>query len=95
MRLSLYGNELNPICLFDSNLTQYESRELKLDVLPNVEDDFYQFTNLDVDQISISQFRYVARSICDIDTEVRISQTKNLNDAVFWTVGIFVQNLGP
>ena len=74
MRLSLYstmGNESSPICLFDSNLTQYETKtDLKSDHLPNVEDEFYQFTNLEADQISISQFRDVARSICEIDNEV-------------------------
>ena len=73
MRLSIYstiGNEAGPICLFDSNLAQYDFRELRLDPLPNVEDEFYQFTNLDADQITIGQFRDVARSILEIDSEV-------------------------
>ena len=73
--MSLYsslGSEGSPICLFDSNLISLsELRDSKSDILPNVENEFYQFTNLDSDQISISQLQEVARSIFDIDNEVR------------------------
>ena len=76
MRLSVYstmGRESSPVCLFDSNLSHYESpRDLKLDVLPNVEDDFYEFTNLNQAQISASQFLDVAKSIYKVDFDVSI-----------------------
>ncbi|CAG5088240.1 Oidioi.mRNA.OKI2018_I69.PAR.g11786.t1.cds [Oikopleura dioica] len=68
IRISGFQNsDSRPLCLFDIRLPEVSYAELG--PLPDVEDEFYEFINLDPSQFSADQFAKVAESILKYDRE--------------------------
>jgi len=68
IRISGFQNsDTRPLCLF--NIRHPEVSYAELGPLPDVEDEFYEFTNLEPSQFSADQFARVAESILKYDRE--------------------------
>jgi hypothetical protein len=66
----LTASESQPICVFSDDFFKVSSsRDLRISPLPDLENDFHQFTNLDQSQTTIGQKSDVAQSIYNLDAE--------------------------